>query len=161
MVIWKKNPNYVPTAKIDYSLRMKVLEAERMNYAIASAKEFERDYSSISLVRVIADEYLYIYDLNDDEILEGVLIAKDGNYVLTPVYSFSNCGKRYFYTSNEIEKWRLDLLDELFKIVREDNGQAGFTRAWALNEVSMLSKVATAEAMTFNSPKDYADLITM
>ena len=161
MVIWKKNPNYVPTAKIDDSLRMKVLEAERMDTAIASAKDFDRDFDSISLVRVIGDKYLYVYDLNDGYIHDGVLVALDGVYLLTKVYSFTNSDKRYFYTNDEIEKWRLDFLDELFKIVKEDAGRAGFTREWALNEVTSLSKRGTAEAMTFNSPKDYADMVTM
>lgn len=161
MVIWKKNPNYVPKAKIDDSLRMKVLEAERMNTAIASAKEFERNFDSITLVRVIGDKYLYVYDLNDEYVLDGVLVAKDGTYVLTKIYSFTNSDKRYFYTNEEVEKWRLNYLDELFKIVEEDAGHIGYTREWALDEVTSLSKRSTAEAMTYHSPKEYADMVTM
>ena len=161
MVIWKKNPNYVPKAKIVDSLRMKVLEAERMDKAIASAKDFDRDFDTITLVRVIGDKYLYVYDLNDGDIHDGVLVASEGNYLLTKVYSYKNSDKRYFYMNDEVEKWRLDFLDELFKIVKEDAGRAGFTREWALNEVTSLSKRGTAEAMTFNSPKDYADMVTM
>ena len=149
------------SAQIVDTLRLRVLEKERMEAALTFADEIELDYQELTLVKVYNGNFVYAADMDERFEHEAIAIDADGEGGHTYVYSSRN-GKEYVYfISEELNNWRYEFYRELLKIVKEEKGQNGFDEQWAFDEAACLNKETLVEAMTWNSPKDYANIVSM
>ena len=148
-------------AQIVDTLRLRALEKERMKAAMAFADDIELDYKKLVLVKVYKGKYVYAVDMDEGFEHEAIAIDADGEGEHTYVYSSRNGKEPVYFISEELSSWRYDYFQELLRIAKEEKGQNGFDEHWAFDEAASLSKEAQVEAMTWNSPKEYADIVSM
>ena len=148
-------------AQIVDTLRLRALEKERMEAAMTFADDIELDYKKLTLVKVYKEKYVYAADMDERFEHEAVAVDALGEGGVTYVYSSRNGKEPVYFISEELRNWRYEYYQELLKIAKEVNGQNGFDERWAFDEAACLSKEAQVEAMTWNSPKEYADIVSM
>ena len=125
------------------------------------ADDIELDYKKLALVKVFKGKYVYAVDMDEGFEHEAIAIDADGEGVHTYVYSSRNGKVPVYFVSEELSSWRYDYYQELLRIAKEEKGQNGFDERWAFDEAVSLSKEAQVEVMTWNSPKEYADIVSM
>lgn len=153
--------NNVYCAHIVDTLRLHALEKERLELARSIAEDIELDYKDLTLVKVYKDIYVYAVDLDEQFEHEAITVDTDGEGGLTFVYSTNNGKETVYFISEELNNWRYDFYLELLKITKEKKGNNGFDERWAFDEATCLSKEGLVEAMTWNAPKEYAEIISM
>lgn len=149
------------SALIVDTLRLRALEKERLESAMNLADAIELEYKKLTLVKVYNDKYVYAADMDERFEHEAVAVDAHGEGGLTYVYSSKNGKEPVYFISEELSNWRYEYYQELLKIAKEENGHNGFDERWAFDEAALLSKEAQVEAMTWNSPKEYADIVSM
>lgn len=149
------------SAKIVDTLRLLTLEKERLGRAQAIADEIELQYRQLTLVKVCKEKYVYAADLDERFEHEAIALDADGEGGLTLVYSSKNGNETVYFTVDELNDWRHEYYLELLNIAKEESYKNGFDERWAFDEAVCLSKEGLVEAMTWNSPKEYAELVSM
>lgn len=153
--------NSVYTAQIIDTLRLRVLENERLDLAKTFADDVELDYQELTLVKVYKDYYVYAADMDERFEHEAIAIKTDGEGMHTYLYSSRNGKETVYFISEELSSWRYEFYQELLRIAKEEKGKNGFEERWAFDEATCLGKETLVEVMTWNSPKDYADIVSM
>ena len=149
------------SAQIVDTLRLHALEKERLEAAQAIADDIELGYNNLTLVKVYKDKYVYAADMDERFEHEAISVDADGKGGLTFVYSSKKCKETVYFISEEVNNWRYDFYLELLRTAKEEKGRNGFDERWAFDEAACLSKEVLVEAMTWNSPKEYADMVSM
>ena len=149
------------SAQIVDTLRLRALEKERMDAALTFADDIELCYQELALVKVYKDYYVYAVDMDERFEHEAIAIDADGEGMHTYVYSSKNGNEPVYFINEELSSWRYEFYLELLKIVKKEKVQNGFDERWAFDEAANLSKEALVEAMTWNSPKEYANIVFM
>lgn len=149
------------SAQIVDTLRLHALEKERLEAARSIADDIELDYNDLTLVKVYKDDFVYAADMDERFEHEAIAVDADGEGGLTFVYSSKNGKETVYFISEELSNWRYDFYLELLRTAKEEKGRNGFDERWAFDEAACLSKEVLVEAMTWNSPKEYADIISM
>ena len=125
------------------------------------AESIELEYEKLTMVKIYDGKYVYAVDMDERFEHEAVAIDADGDGCHTFVYSSRNGKEPVYFVSEELSNWRHEFYLELLKIAREEKGHNGFDERWAFEEASCMSKETMVEAMTWNSPKEYADIVSM
>lgn len=150
-----------PSAMIDDTLRLHALEPLRLETAKAIADDVELEYERLTLVMLRNDDYIYAVDMDDAFEHEAIAVDAEGNGCCTNVYTSSNGKENFYYLPEDLNDWRYRYYQALMKIAKEEKGNNGFDERWAFDEASALSKEALVEAMTWNTPEAYADMVSM
>ena len=150
-----------PSALIDDTLRLHALEPLRLKTAKAIANDVELEYEHLTLVMLRNADYIYAVDMDDAFEHKAIAVDADGNGSCTSVYSFNNGKENFYYLAEDLKDWRYRYYQALMKIAKEEKGKNGFDERWAFDEASALSKEALVEAMTWNTPEAYADMVSM
>lgn len=150
-----------PSAMIDDTLRLHALEPLRLETAKAIADDVELEYERLTLVMLRNADYIYAVDMDDAFEHEAIAVDAEGNGCCTTVYSFLNGKENFYYLPEDLKEWRYRFYHALMKIVKEEKGRNGFDERWAFDEASALSKETLVEAMTWNTPEAYADMVSM
>jgi len=148
-------------AQIVDTIRLQSLERERLTMARIIADDIELEYHSLSLVKIYKGDYVYAADMDGRFEHEAVSVAADGDGRHTFVYSSKKANETVCFISEELNSWRYDFYQALMKIAKEYKGKNGFDERWAFDEAACLSKEGLVEAMVWNSPKEYAGIVTM
>lgn len=150
-----------PRALIDDTLRLHALEPLRIEMAKAIANDVELEYEHLTLVLLRNNDYIYAVDMDDAFEHEAISVDAEGNGSCTSIYSFFNGKENFYYLPEDLKDWRYRYYQALMKIAKEEKGRNGFDERWAFDEASALSKEALVEAMTWNTPEAYADIVSM
>ena len=153
--------NNLRKAQIVDTLRLYALENERMEAALVVADDCELEYKQLTLVKVLDEKFVYAADMDEKFEHEAVVVDADGDGSYTRVYSSKNGKDAKYFVSEELSDWRYELYLELMRIAEEEDGQNGFDKRWAFDEAAGMSNEALVEAMTWNSPKEYAGIVSM
>lgn len=149
------------TALIVDKLWLHAIEKERLEAAQTIADNIEIEYNQLTLVKVYRDKYVYVADLDERFEHEAIAVDAVGEGVHTYVYSSKKNKETIYFISEELNSWRYDFYMELLKIVKEEKEQNGFNQRWAFEEAACLSIESLVEAMTWNDPKNFAEIVSM
>lgn len=153
--------NNIYRAQIVDSLRLHALEKERIEAARSIAIDIELVFKDLTLAKIYKDNYVYAVDVDERFEHEAIMVDADGEGGHTFIYSAIKGKETLYFISEELSNWRYDFYLELLRIAKEEKGHNGFDERWAFDEAVNLSKEGLVEAMTWNSPKEYAEIVSM
>lgn len=155
------NKTIRPSAQIVDTLRYRALEPLRLEAAKDIADDVELDYKHLTLVMVRDDVYVYGVDMDESFEHEAIAVDAEGDGKCTSVYSFNNGKETFRFLSEDLEDWRYRFYQALLRIAKEEKGRNGFDERWVFDEANALSKEALVEAMVWNTPEGYAEMVSM
>ena len=162
MVIWKYNKKCAKKArqaKVVDTLRLQASNPDRLEAAKNTAKEFEYEYQTISLVKVWDDWFAFGLDMDERSEHEAILVNSKSETRLAKLYH----SRDMHFTDWEIDLWREELLRELLKIESESNS---VDMKQVANELVGMTNERVAGYLSEGSSdikenaKDYASIVT-
>ncbi len=149
------------TARIIDTLKLHALEPLRLEEAKKIADDAEMEFKNLTLVMLRNDEFIYVCDMDNAFEHEAITVDADGNGRITNLYFLYNSKDSFYYLQEDLDDWRYKYYLALMRIAEKEKGRNGFDKRWAFDEANALSKQTLVEAMAWNTPESYANMVSM
>ena len=125
------------------------------------------DCKSLTLVKDLGDAYVFKMEVEKEEVepdpsvvirngfggSEAIVVDSEKKCYYTKVFSFSN----YYFTSEEISKWRYEYYNELRAIGKKYDGDPSDEEC--LNMIVGFTDNLAVQVMPYNTPRRYAEMM--
>lgn len=150
-------------AKVVDSLRLQAIHSDKLRLAIQTARDYNCKYKTISFVKEWNEWVVFALDLDKREKHEAIMVRDQYPQILfCPLHSYSVGDEVFHFTDEETDAWRCQFLEALLEIVKQPGAiKSGFSKEWAVREIVGTIGQMLAQVMPYNTPQEYAEMITM
>ncbi len=150
-------------AKVVNNLKLQAIHADKLRLAKQTARDYNYEYNTISLVKEWKEWVVFAFDLDGREEHEAIMVRDKCPQVLfCRLYSYHAGNEVFYFTDEETDVWRCQFLEALFEIVKQPGAtKSGFSKEWAVRELVGMTGQMLAQVMPYNTPEEYAEMITM
>lgn len=150
-------------AKVVDILKLQAIHADKLRLAKQSARDYNCKYKTISLIKEWGEWVVFALDLDEREEHESIMVRdKYPQILFCPLHSYRVGNEVFYFTDEETDAWRCQFLEALLEIVKQPEAiKSGFSKEWAVREIVGTTGHMLAQVMPYNTPQEYAEMITM